>query len=93
MSGKKEAAIQAAVGKIERIVERSVKIDFDEDLEMKNEIKLADNQDEDEIAMVDTQPTSPPKDVAIATAEKEANVNGHENNEPNDQGELKQESA
>lgn len=61
MSGKKEAAIQAAVGKIERIVERSVKIDvIEEDLEMKKEIKLADIQEEDNIAMVDTQPTSPP---------------------------------
>lgn len=64
MTAKKDGALQSAIGKIGQMVDNSVKVDLaDEDVEMKNEIKVLDYQDEDENAMVDTEPTSPQNKV------------------------------
>ena len=60
MTAKKDGALQLAIGKIGEMVDNSVKVDLgDEDVEMKNEIKVLEYHDEDENAMVDTEPTSP----------------------------------
>ena len=63
MAEKKEGAVVTAIEKIGEMVEKSVKIDVviedREDVQqVKREVKVLENQ-EDEIALVDTQPTSP----------------------------------